>query len=122
MFAPVNHGQRDVGAEVAKALPEGAFVIGERSTQVLMGQPFRTVTTMPGCNPIPIIEKLVQRDPQVKLYGLLDSQNAYNIQHLQKNKDKYDLRLLKKFSMPSFSSAKPADVYLCKIVVKETRK
>ena len=122
MFAPVNHVQRGVGAEVAKTLPEGAFVIGERSTQVLMGQPFRTVTTMPGCNPIPIVEKLVKRDPQVKLYGLFDSQNAYNIQHLQKNKDRYDLRLLKKFSMPSFASAKPADVFFCQIVVKETRK
>ena len=122
MFAPAKHVQRDVGAEVAKALPEGAFVIGERSTQVLMGQPFRTVTTMPGCNLIPIVEKLVKRDPQVKLYGLLDSQNAYNIQHLQKNKDRYDLRLLRKFSMPSFASAKPADVFFCQIVVKETRK
>ena len=122
MFAPVNHVQRDVGAEVAKALPEGAIVIGERSTQVLMGQPFRTVTTMPGCNPIPIVEKLVKRDPQVKLYGLLDSQNAYNIQHFQKNRDRYELLLLKKFRMPSFASAKPADVFFCQIVVKETHK
>ena len=122
MLAPANHVQRDVAREVAKLVPADAVVIGERSTQVLMGQPIRTATTMPGCNPIPIIERLVKRDPQVKLYGLLDSQNAYNLQHLQRNKDKYDLLLLKKFSMPSFSSAKPADVYLCKIVVKETRK
>ena len=122
MFASAKHVQRDVGKEVAKLLPEGAVVIGERSTQVLMGQPFRTATTMPGCNPIPIIERLVERDPQVKLYGLLDSQNAYNIQHLQKNKDKYDLRLLRKFSMPSFASTKPADVFFCQIVVKEIRK
>ena len=122
MFASTKHVQRDVGKEMAKLLPEGAVVIGERSTQVLMGQPFRTATTMPGCDPIPIIERLVERDPQVKLYGLLDSQNAYNIQHLQKNKDKYDLRLLRKFSMPSFASAKPADVFFCQIVVKETRK
>lgn len=122
MFKPVKHLQRDVGKEVSKLLPKGAVVIGERSTQVLMGQPFRTATTMPGCNPIPIIERLVKRDPRVKLYGLLDSQNAYNIQHLQKNKDKYDLRLLKRFSMPSFASAKPADVFFCQIVVKETHK
>lgn len=122
MFAPVRHVQRDVAQEVAKLLPEGAVVLGERSTQVLMGQPFRTVTTMPGCNPIPILERLVKRDPQVKLYGLFDSQNAYNIQHLQKNKDKYDLLLLRKFSMPSFVSAKPVDVFFCQVKVKDSRK
>ena len=87
-----------------------------------MGQPFRTATTMPGCNPIPILERLVKRDPQVKLYGLFDSQNAYNIQHLQKNKDKYDLLLLRKFSMPSFVSAKPVDVFFCQVKVKDSRK
>lgn len=122
MFAPAKHVQWDVGKEVSKLLPEGAVVVGERSAQVLMGQPFRTATTMPGCNPIPIIERIVKRDPQVKVYGLLDSQNAYNIQHLQKNRDKYELLLLKKFAMPSFASAKPADVYFCKINVKDNRK
>ena len=123
MFAPAGHVQRDVAREVAKLVPADAVVIGERSTQVLMGQPIRTATTMPGCNPIPIIERLVRRDPQAKLYGLLDSQNAYNIQHLQKNKDKVRLGLLKTFKMPSFANGTPADVHLCKIdVLMKTRK
>lgn len=122
MFAPVGHVQRDVAREVAKLVPADAVVIGERSTQVLMGQPIRTATTMPGCNPIPIVERLVNRDPKVKIYGLFDSQNAYNIKHLQENRDKYDLLLLKKFSMPSFASVQPADVYLCKISVKGDHK
>ena len=117
LFAPAQHVQREVGAEIAKLVPKDAVVIGERATQVLMGQPLRTATTMPACNPIPILERLVARNPQVKLYGLLDSQNAYNLQHLLKNKDKYGLRLVKTFKMPSFSSVKPADVHLCEIVV-----
>lgn len=121
MTAPVQHVQRKVAEEVAKIVPHDAIVLGERSSQVLMGQPIRTATTMPSCNPLPILEHLLQRDPQTKLYGLFDSNNAYNLQHLQKAKDEYDLLLLKKFSMPSFASAKPADVYLCRIVVKPPR-
>ena len=118
MFSPVRHVQREVAVEMAKHLPEGAVVLGERSTQVLMGHPVRTATTMPGCDPIPIIEQLVKRNPQVKLYGLLDSQNAYNLKHLQENRDKFDLRLLRKFRMPSFATVKPADVYFCEIKTK----
>ena len=121
MFASVGHIQREVGKEIAKLVPEGAVVIGERSAQVLMGQPVRTATTMPGCDPIPIIDRLVARDPQVKLYGLLDSQNAYNLKHLQEHQDRFSLLLLKKFSMPSFSAANSADVYFCKIEVKGNR-
>ena len=118
MFAPVKHVQREVAQEMAKQLPEDAVVFGERSTQVLMGQPFRTATTMPGCDPIPIIKRLIERNPKAQLYGLFDSQNSYNIKHLQDHRNEYDLLLLKKFSMPSFATGKPADVYFCKIVVK----
>lgn len=118
IFAPVSHVQREIGKDIAKTVKEGSVVIGERSTQVLMGQPVRTATTMPGCNPIPIVEKILERNPQVDLYGLLDSQNAYNLRHFQENRDKFDLVLLKKYSMPSFSSAKPTDVFFCKINVK----
>lgn len=116
MLRPARHDQRRVAAEMAKALPPDAVVLGERSTQVLMGQPFRTATTMPACDPIPIVRKCFEKDAKAPVYGLLDSQNAYNLQHFQKHAGEFRLDLLKKFQLPSFGNGKPADVFFCRVV------
>jgi len=118
LLRPASHVQREVAEEVAKRLPPEAVVIGERSTQVLMGKPFRTATTMPACDPIPIVRQLFAKDRQAPVYALLDSQNAYNLQHFQKHQDEFRLDLLKKFQLPSFAAGKPADVFLCRVVRK----
>ena len=116
LLAPGRHVQREVAAEIAKMVPENAVVIGERSRQVLMGQPHRTATTMPACDPIPIVEKLLAKDPDVPLFALADSQNAYNLQHFREHADDYRLLPMKEFKMPSFANGSPAKVYLCRIV------
>jgi len=116
LLQPAKHVQRDVAAQMAKTLPENAVVLGERSTQVLMGQPFKTATTMPGCDPIPIVRKCLEKDPNMPIYGLLDSQNAYNLQSFQKHATEFRLDLVKKFQLPSFATGKPADVYFCRVV------
>jgi len=115
LVRPAAHVQRTVASEVVKLLPENAVVIGERSTQVLMGTPLRTATTMPGCNPIPIVQKLLEENSSCPIYGLLDSQNAYNLQHFQKHAKEYRLMPINTFKMPSFMNGRPADVYLCRV-------
>ena len=116
LLAPGKHVQREVAAEIARLVPENAVVIGERSRQVLMGQPHRTATTMPGCDPMPIVEKLLAKDSDAPLFALADSQNAYNLQHFREHAADYRLLLMKEFAMPSFANGSPAKVYLCCIV------
>ena len=116
LLRPGSRLQREVAKEIAGLLPEGAVVIGERSRQVLMGQPFRTATTMPGCDPIPIVRRLLAADPEAKLFALADSQNAYNLQHFREHAREYRLDLVREFKLPSFANGQPASVYLCRIV------
>ena len=109
--------ERDVAGELAKIVPSDAIVLGERCDQTFMSLPIRTVALFSfASNPVPAIEALLKRDPNVKLYGLFDSQHAYCLQNMQKCADKYRLALVRKFRMPSFGTGKLADVYLCKIV------
>jgi 4-amino-4-deoxy-L-arabinose transferase-like glycosyltransferase len=108
---------RAVAAEISKIVPPDAIVIGERSNQVLMGTALRTATTMPASNPIPIVSDILSRNPDAKIYVLADSQHAYNIQHFQKNAERYRLELVKRFKMRSFGSGHPADVFLCRLSV-----
>lgn len=110
-----HHVQRQVADEVSRHLPSNAVVIGERARQVLMAKPFRTATTMPGCDPIPIVKQLLEKEPTTPLYALTDSQNAYNLQHFREHANEFRLDCLKVFKMPSFMTGKPADVYLCRI-------
>jgi len=115
---PVSHANAEVGAEIAKMVEPNAVVIGERSTRALMGQPIRTATTiLSNDDPLPTVKALLARDPNVPLYALADSQHAYNIQHYQKHPEVCTLRVLKKFSMLSFGTGKPSDVYFCRILV-----
>ena len=108
---------RDLAGELAKFVPQDAIVLGERSNQAFMSLPIRTATVFNfNSDPLPAIEALRKRDPDVKLYGLFDSQHAYCIQNMQKHSDKYRLDLVKQFKMPSFASGSLADVYLCRIV------
>ena len=116
LLSPGRHVQREVASEVARIVPENAVVIGERARQVLMGRPHRTATTMPGCDPIPIVEKLLSKDPSTPLYALADSQNAYNLQHFREHAADYRLAPLKEFMMPSFVNGAPAKVYLCRVI------
>ena len=116
LLSPGTHVQRKVADEIAKLVPENGIVIGERSRQVLMGKPHRTATTMPGCDPIPIVEKLLAKDPETPLFALADTQNAYNLQHFQEHAAEYRLLPMKEFAMPSFANGSPAKVYLCRIV------
>ena len=107
---------RDLARELSRLVPSDAVVIGERSNQALISLPVRTASLFNyNSNPIPLIESLRARDPEVKIYGLLDSQHAYCLQHFQKHADKYRLNLVKTFKMPSFASGSLADVYLCRI-------
>ena len=85
LLRPGTHIQRSVADEIAALVPENSVVIGERSSQVLMGKAIKTATTMPGCDPIPIVKTLLERDGKVNLFALADSQNAYNLQHFQKH-------------------------------------
>ena len=116
LLSPGTHTQRAVADEIAALVPANSVVIGERSSQVLMGKAIKTATTMPGCDPIPIVKALLERDGNVNLFALADSQNAYNLQHFQKHAKEYRLHLLKEFKMRSFANAKPASVYFCKII------
>ncbi len=108
--------QREAAEEIASLLPDEAIVIGERSRQILMAKPQRTATTMPGCDPIPIVKKAFAADPGAKLFALADSQNAYNLQHFREHAREYRLDLVREFKMPSFANGQPASVYLCRIV------
>ena len=108
--------QREAAEEIASLLPEESIVIGERSRQVLMAKPQRTATTMPGCDPIPIVKKAFTADPEAKVFALADSQNAYNLQHFREHAREYRLDLVREFKMPSFANGQPASVYLCRIV------
>ena len=127
LMTPGTHVQAEVAKEVGKLVPHDAILLGERSSQVCMSLPIKTATTfLANSNPLPVIEALRKRDPNVKLYALADTQHAYMLQHFMKNRDKVGLELVKTFKMPSFATGKPADVHLCKIIVKdnvrETRK
>ena len=116
LLASGRHVQREVAAEISRMVPENAVVIGERARQVLMGRPHRTATTMPSCDPIPIVKKLLEKDPETPLFALADSQNAYNLQHFREHASEYRLLPIKEFMMPSFANGAPAKVYLCRIM------
>lgn len=110
---------RVAAEEMRRILPDDAIVIGERSNQMLMSLPVRTVTTFPdNSDPISAIKRIRTRYPDAPLFALADSQHAYNLQHYRQHADAYELKLLKTFKMPSFATGKPADVYLCRIVEK----
>ena len=109
--------ERDVALQLAKLVPDDAVVLGERSNQAFMSIPVRTAALFGyASNPMPAIESLRKRDPNVKLYGFFDSQHAYCLQNMQKNADKYRIDLVEKFRMPSFGTGSLADVYLCRII------
>ena len=112
------HHHQAAAKELAALLPKDAIVIGERSNQMLMSLPIRTASTFAAISdPIPVIESILKAEPNAKLYALADSQNAYNLKHYREHADKYRLRLLRTFKMPSFASGDPSDVYLCAIEV-----
>ena len=124
LVRPGTHVQDEVAKEVGKLVPHDAILLGERSSQVCMSLPIRTATTfLANSDPIPVIEALRKREPDVKLYALADSQHSYMLKHFMENKDKVRLDLVKTFKMPSFANGKPVDVHLCKInVLKGTHK
>ena len=118
LVKPGTHVQAEVVKEVGKLVPRDAILLGERSSQVCMSLPIKTATTfLANSNPIPVIEALRKRDPDVKLYALADSQHSYMLKHFMENREKVRLDLVKTFKMPSFANGKPADVHLCKINV-----
>ena len=55
-------------------------------------------------------------DPGAKLFALVDTQHAYNLQHYREHADEVQLRLVKTLKMPSFSSGALCDVHLCEIL------
>ena len=124
LVRPGTHIQDEVAKEVGKLVPHDAIILGERSSQVCMSLPIKTSTTfLANSNPLPVIEALRKRDPNVKLYALADSQHSYMLKHFMENKNKVRLELVKTFKMPSFAAGKPVDVYLCRInVLKEMHK
>ena len=97
--------------------PSDAIVLGERSNQAFMSLPVRTASLfIHNSVPQSLVDELLRRDPGVKLYGLFDSQHAYCLQNMSKCADRYTLKLVKTFKMPSFADGRPADVHLCRIV------
>ena len=105
--------------EIAALVPENAVVVGERSNQMLMSLPIRTATTFPAnSDPMPVVRAVRKADPGVKLFALVDTQHAYNLQHYREHADEVQLRLLKTLRMPSFSSGALCDVHLCEIKTK----
>ena len=113
---PGTHDHASVARELGKILPHDAIVLGERSNQMLMSLPIRTASTiLANSDPIPVIESILKADPNAKLYALVDSQHAYNLQHYREHANEYRLRHVKTFKMPSFGNGSPADVYLCEI-------
>ena len=103
---------------LSSLIPRDAIVVGERSNQMLMSLPVRTATTFASnSNPVPVIEEILKKDPKAKLYALVDSQHAYNLQHYRKHADKYRLRHITTIRMPSFGNGALADVYLASIEV-----
>ncbi len=112
------HYHQKAAVVLKKILPPNAIVIGERSNQMLMSLPIRSATTFPtNSDPIPIIEKLAKKRPDVPLFALIDSQHSYCVQHYEKNKDRYVLIPVHKFRMPSFGTGKLSDVHLCFIKI-----
>ena len=74
LVTPGTHIQDEVAKEVGKLVPHDAILLGERSSQVCMSLPIRTATTfLANSNPIPVIEALRKREPDVKLYGRIFS-------------------------------------------------
>lgn len=123
LVKPGTHIQAAVAKEIGRLVPPDAVLLGERSSQVCMSLPIRTATTfLANSDPLPVIEALRRRDPDVKLYALADSQHAYMLKHFMENKDRVSLGLVKTFRMPSFGDGSPADVHLCRIIVKGDRK
>ncbi len=123
LVTPGTHIQDEVAKEVGRLVPHDAILLGERSSQVCMSLPIRTATTfLANSDPMPVIEALRKREPAVKLYALADSQHAYMLKHFMENTDKVRLELVKTFKMPSFATGEPADVHLCKIIVKDVRR
>jgi len=104
--------------ELEALLPKDAIVIGERSNQMLMSLPIRTATTCAAnSDPIPVIKSVLKAEPNAKLYALVDSQHAYNLQHYREHSGEYRLKLIKTFKMPSFGSGRQSDVHLAAIEV-----
>ncbi|MBR2065749.1 MAG: hypothetical protein IJ983_01530, partial [Kiritimatiellae bacterium] len=103
--------------EIAPLVPEDAVVVGERSNQILKSLPKPTATTFPAnSDPLPVIRSVRKADPSAKLYALVDTQHAYNLQHYREHADEVRLRPVKTLKMPSFSSGAPCDVHLCEIL------
>lgn len=116
LVRPGTHFHEKAAKKLAALLPKEAIVIGERSNQMLMSLPIRTATTFPSnSDPIPVIESILKVEPDAKLYALADAQHSYNLRHYKEHADKYRLRPLKTFRMPSFGTGALSDVYLFEI-------
>ena len=119
LVRPATHYHRDAAKELAKLLPEDAIVLGERSDQMLMSVPVRTSSTfIANSDGTKTAEDILKARPDAKLYLLADTQHSYNLQNFSKKKERFALQPLAKFSMPSFANGRPADVHLCKIIVR----
>ena len=117
LLRPGTRFHAQAAKEIAALVPEDAVVVGERSNQMLMSLPIRTATTFPAnSDPLPVIRSVRKADPSAKLYALVDTQHAYNLQHYREHADEVRLRPVKTLKMPSFSSGAPCDVHLCEIL------
>jgi len=117
LLRPGTRFHAQAAKEIAALVPEDAVVVGERSNQMLMSLPIRAATTFPAnSDPLPVIRSARRADPSAKLYALVDTQHAYNLQHYREHADEVQLRLVKTLKMPSFSSGSLCDVHLCEIL------
>jgi len=111
--------QARAAAELAPLLPDGAVVLGERTNQALMSLRVKTATTFASnCNPIPVIQRVLEQDSGAQLFALIDPQHSYCMQYYEQNKHWVALVPLKQVELPSFGDGRPVPVTLCRIVVK----
>jgi len=104
---------------LARVWPKDAIVLGERSNQVLMSTPIRTACTFPtNSDPIPIVKQVLEKEPTAKMYALIDTEQAYNLQHYQENKDWIALVPITKVKLPSFATGHLIDVHLAEIRIR----
>ena len=108
---------RDATKALVAELPPNALVMGERAPQLFLGTRVNTSSTfLYNCNLVPLVEKFSAQNPGAPLFAILDPEQSYNWRHLEENKDKIRYRVIKKFPLPAFSSAKPVDVFLAELL------
>lgn len=110
------HLHKQAVAELAARLPDNAVVFGERAPQLCLSLKAKTAP-IPNDDPVPTLLKINKEDPNRPLCMLLDLEHGRQGLFFLQHQDKLQMPLLHKLTLPSFSTGKPADVYLIGLVI-----